>query len=88
MPGLLSTAHANANVVECSSNSFVYRACAGILPAPSRIGVRERVQRASNHGQRHYETDECFRHLGASGEQIAEAKRRAKERGPKTVPDN
>lgn len=32
-------------------------------------------------GSRYYETEEWFRHLGATEEQIAEAKRIAKERG-------
>jgi hypothetical protein len=37
--------------------------------------------REGNNEQRHYETDDWFRHLGATEEQIAEAKRIAKERG-------
>lgn len=54
-------------------------AARGLTPAELLTAWIEELRQGTR--ERHvYETDEWFRHLGASDEQIAEAKRIAKER--------
>jgi len=61
--------------------TFVQAAAArGMSPAELISSWIEEL-RESTRERQHFETDEWFRHLGASEEQIADAKRIAKERG-------